>query len=346
MHTEVLAVDARAPQPDLIARAAAVLRSGGLVAFPTETVYGLGALALDAAAVRRIFAAKGRPANNPLIVHIADPKDASQVAAEWPDAAERLARRFWPGPLTLVVPRTAGVPDATTAGGPTVAVRVPAHPVALALLRAVGAPVAAPSANRSAELSPTLAEHVLRGLTGRIDLVLDGGPTAGGIESTVLDMTTAPPRLLRPGLIGPAELEAVIGPVGRTGATQAGSALPSPGMLPRHYSPRTPLECSRGGAFRVRELLRSGVRVGWLTRSPPPEPAPRPWWCGSCPPIRRSTPLIFTPCCTPSTTQGWNGSSSIYRRTPKSGWPCATASVEPATPVAANELLASLRNIF
>ena len=122
-----------------------MLRSGGLVAFPTETVYGLGALALDAAAVRRIFAAKGRPANNPLIVHIADPKDASQVAAEWPDAAERLARRFWPGPLTLVVPRTAGVPDATTAGGPTVAVRVPAHPVALALLRAVGAPVAAPA---------------------------------------------------------------------------------------------------------------------------------------------------------------------------------------------------------
>ena len=156
MHTEVLAVDAHAPQPDRIARAAAVLRGGGLVAFPTETVYGLGGLALDAAAVGRIFAAKGRPANNPVIVHIADPKEASQVAAEWPDAAERLARRFWPGPLTLVVPRNAAVPDATTAGGPTVAVRVPAHPVALALLRAVGAPVAAPSANRSAELSPTL----------------------------------------------------------------------------------------------------------------------------------------------------------------------------------------------
>ncbi len=194
MRTEVLAVDAHVPQSDRIARAAAVLRGGGLVAFPTETVYGLGALALDAAAVGRIFAAKGRPANNPVIVHIADLKQIEQVAAEWPDAAERLARRFWPGPLTLVVPRNADVPDATTAGGPTVAVRVPAHPVALALLRAVGAPVAAPSANRSAELSPTLAEHVLRGLDGRIDLVLDGGPTAGGIESTVLDMTTSPPR--------------------------------------------------------------------------------------------------------------------------------------------------------
>ena len=130
--------------------------------------------------------------------------------------------RFWPGPLTLVVPRNADVPDATTAGGPTVAVRMPAHPVALALLRTVGVPIAAPSANRSTELSPTLAEHVLRGLDRRIDLVLDGGPTAGGIESTVLDMTTSPPRLLRPGLIGPAELEAVIGPVGRTGTIQAG----------------------------------------------------------------------------------------------------------------------------
>ena len=144
MHTEILAVDAHVPQPDRIARAVTVLRGGGLVAFPTETVYGLGALALDAAAVGRIFAAKGRPANNPVIVHIADLKQIEQVAAEWPDAAGRLARRFWPGPLTLVVPRNADVPDETTAGGPTVAVRMPAHPVAPALLRAVGVPIAAP----------------------------------------------------------------------------------------------------------------------------------------------------------------------------------------------------------
>ncbi len=271
MHTEVLAVDANAPQPDRIARAAAVVRAGGLVAFPTETVYGLGALALDAAAVGRIFAAKGRPANNPVIVHIADPKEAVQVAAEWPDAAERLARRFWPGPLTLVVPRNADVPDATTAGGSTVALRVPAHPVALALLRAVGAPVAAPSANRSTELSPTLAEHVLRGLAGRIDLVLDGGPTAGGIESTVLDLTTSPPRLLRPGLLGPADLEAVIGPISRSDGPHTGAALPSPGMLPRHYAPRTTLECSHDGGARVRELLDAGARVGWMTWTHPLE---------------------------------------------------------------------------
>ena len=265
MRTEVLAVDADAPQPERVARAAAVLRGGGLVAFPTETVYGLGALALDAVAVGRIFAAKGRPANNPVIVHIADRKQVNQVAAVWPDVADRLARRFWPGPLTLVVPRGAAVPDVTTAGGPTVAVRIPAHALALALLRAVGVPVAAPSANRSSELSPTLAGHVLRGLNGRIDLILDGGPTAGGIESTVLDVSMSPPRLLRPGLIGPAELEAVVGPIQRTMLVQEGEALPSPGMLPRHYAPRTPLECSSDGLARVGELLRGGRRVGWLT---------------------------------------------------------------------------------
>ena len=171
------------------------------------------------------------------------------------------------------MPRNANVPDVTTAGGSTVAVRVPAHPVALALLRAVGASVAAPSANRSAQLSPTLAEHVLRGLDGRIDLVLDGGPTAGGIESTVLDVSVSPPRLLRPGLIGLAELEAVIGPIARMASAQAGAALPSPGMLPRHYAPRTPLECSSAGRARVEELLRGGARVGWLTVSSPQQAA-------------------------------------------------------------------------
>jgi L-threonylcarbamoyladenylate synthase len=273
MHTSVVPVDAAAPAAESIARAADVLRAGGLVAFPTETVYGLGALALDAAAVGRIFTAKGRPANNPLIVHVADAAAARRVAADWPDAADRLAARFWPGPLTLVLPRGADVPDAATAGGPTVAVRVPAHPVALALLRAVGEPVAAPSANRSSELSPTRAEHALRGLAGRIDLILDAGPTAGGIESTVLDVTATPPRLLRPGLIGPAELEAVIGPVTR-GPRTAAAALPSPGMLARHYAPRTPLECVANGRDRVAALLNDGDRVGWLTFGPAPVPSP------------------------------------------------------------------------
>jgi L-threonylcarbamoyladenylate synthase len=266
MHTDVLVVDPASPQPERIARAADVLRRGGLVAFPTETVYGLGANALDAEAVAGIFRAKGRPANNPVIIHVAKPADALLVVAEWPDVAERLARRFWPGPLTLVLPKRDIVPDIVTAGGPTLAVRVPAHPVALALLRGAGVPVAAPSANRSTQLSPTRAEHVLRGLDARIDMILDGGPTTGGLESTVLDLASSPPRLLRPGLIGLAELEAVIGPVTGVAPTPAyDAALPSPGMLRRHYAPRKPLECVEGDALaRIRELCDAGERVGWL----------------------------------------------------------------------------------
>ena len=251
-----------------IATAADVLRRGGLVAFPTETVYGLGANALDADAVGRIFAAKGRPAANPLIVHVADAAGVGAIAADWPDAAARLAERFWPGPLTLVLPKRDAVPGVVTAGGPTVAVRVPAHPVARALLRAAGVPVAAPSANRSSELSPTTAEHVLRGLGGRIDLILDAGPCPGGIESTVLDVTSDPPRLLRPGLVTPAEIEAVIGPIRRPGG-QASAAVPvlrSPGLLAKHYAPRAPLELADGdGRARVEVMIREGRRVGWLT---------------------------------------------------------------------------------
>src|SRR4051794_31561009 len=266
--TTVLALHAIPPDPADVAVAAAVLHRGGLVAFPTETVYGLGANALDAAAVARIFAAKGRPATNPLIVHVAAAEHVWSVAADWPAVAARLAEHFWPGPLTLVLPRKPVVPDAVTAGGPTVAVRVPAHPVARALLRAAGTPVAAPSANRSTGLSPTRAEHVLKDLAGRIDLVLDAGPTPGGIESTVLDLTATPPRLLRPGLIGVAALEGLIGPVQRVPPSGPAEArpLPSPGMLPRHYAPRTPLECVGDGAReRVAELSRAGLRVGWLT---------------------------------------------------------------------------------
>jgi L-threonylcarbamoyladenylate synthase len=268
MNTAVLAVDPHAPAANLIARAADVLRGGGLVAFPTETVYGLGANALDGAAVASIFTAKGRPANNPLIVHVGEPLDVAAVASAWPEVAARLAARFWPGPLTLVLPRNDSLPDVVTGGGPTVALRVPAHSVALALLRTAGLPVAAPSANRSSRLSPTQAEHVLRDLDGRIDLVLDGGPCPGGIESTVLDVTVSPPRLLRPGLITQAELEAVTGPILAGKAPGRGKALPSPGMLPRHYAPRTPLECVEGdGRRRVEELCREGRRVGWVTTS-------------------------------------------------------------------------------
>jgi L-threonylcarbamoyladenylate synthase len=266
MKTVVLTVDPASPSAEAIAEAARIVRAGGLVAFPTETVYGLGANALDASAVARIFAAKGRPANNPLIVHISDASAARQVVADWPESAARLAERFWPGPLTLVLRKRDVVPDAVTAGGPTVAVRVPAHPVAQALVRAAGVSIAAPSANRSTELSPTRAEHVLRGLDGCIDVLLDGGPTAGGIESTVLDLTANPPRLLRPGLIGVADLESVVGPLTAGQAFQPDKPLPSPGMLPRHYAPRTPLECIEiGSPERVASLQREGRRVGWVT---------------------------------------------------------------------------------
>lgn len=298
MSTQVLAVNALTPEPEIMAQAGAVVRAGGLVAFPTETVYGLGANALDAVAVARIFAAKGRPPNNPLIVHLAHPDHVPLVAAAWPDVARRLAQRFWPGPLTLVLPKRDLVPDAVTAGGPTVAVRVPDHPVANALIRAAGVPLAAPSANRSARLSPTRAEHVLRGLGGRIDLVLDGGATAGGLESTVLDLTFSPPRLLRPGLIMPGEIEAVIGPIARVPQATAGRKSPggvagvrarskqgqyepveiarSPGMLARHYAPSVPLECAGDDGWkRVEALCQRGLRVGWLMLSA--AEAPRQW---------------------------------------------------------------------
>jgi L-threonylcarbamoyladenylate synthase len=267
VQTEILRVDAERPEEAAIARAAEIVRGGGLVAFPTETVYGLGANALDAEAVARIFAAKGRPATNPLIVHVPETEAARAVVAAWPETAARLAARFWPGPLTLVLPRQEAIPAIVTAGGPTVAVRVPAHPVAQALLRAAGVPIAAPSANRSMRLSPTRAAHVRQDLSGRIALILDGGPTAGGLESTVLDLTTTPPRLLRPGLVTPAEIEAIIGPITRPGVAPAADApLPSPGLLARHYAPRAPLELTPdAGQERVQELLARGLRVGWVT---------------------------------------------------------------------------------
>lgn len=244
---------------EAVAAAADVLRHGGLVAFPTETVYGLGANALDAAAVARVFAAKGRPATNPVIVHVADLALVQHVATGWPDAAAKLAVRFWPGPLTLVLPKRPEVPDIVTAGGPTVAVRVPNHPVALALLRAVGVPVAAPSANRSTELSPTRADHVRPELA---DVILDGGPCPGGLESTVVDVTCDPPRLLRPGLVTVAMLEEVIGRVDVSAAPTEGPAR-SPGRMERHYAPRAALELA--SRERAEALARDGQRVGWLT---------------------------------------------------------------------------------
>lgn len=231
------------PEPEpLIRSAAEILRRGGLVAFPTETVYGLGADATNPAAVAKIFAAKGRPGTNPLIVHVADAEVARRYVAAWPAAAGALAERFWPGPLTLVLPKRPGlVVDAVTAGLPTVGVRVPNHPLALRLLRAFDGPVAAPSANLSNHVSPTTAQHVREELGAKVDLILDGGACDVGIESTVLDLSAARPAILRPGRVTRAEIESVIGPVadlaGQVSPAEAAAA--SPGQHERHYAPRT-----------------------------------------------------------------------------------------------------------
>jgi L-threonylcarbamoyladenylate synthase len=267
---EIVSVDPIAPDSAAIRRAAAILAGGGLVAFPTETVYGLGANALDAAAVARIFAAKERPGYNPLIAHVADTTDARTLVTEWPDTAARLAAAFWPGPLTLVLPRDAQIPDIVTAGLPTVAVRVPAHPVARALLAACRVPVAAPSANRFMSLSPTSAAHVARGLGGRVDLILDGGDTPIGIESTVLDLSTRRPTLLRPGIIDEQELSAIVGSLDHAAAPGDESARPSPGMLDRHYAPRAPLHlyADATDAIRIVERLPAAAVVGALPRAP------------------------------------------------------------------------------
>ncbi len=231
---------------DEIAHAAELLRSGKLVAFPTETVYGLGADALDAVAVARIFEVKGRPNTSPVIVHVSDHEMVATVAAAWPDKAQILAEHFWPGPLTLVVPKAPAVPNIVTAGLTTVGVRMPAHPIALALIAAAQVPVAAPSANRFGQVSPTTAEHVRQGLGDRVDFILDGGPCAVGIESTVLSLVEDVPVLLRPGGISRQQIEAVIGEIASVQPASAG-AHPSPGMHPRHYSPRTPLVLVENG---------------------------------------------------------------------------------------------------
>lgn len=236
-----------------VAEAAALLRAGELVAFPTETVYGLGGDARNGAAVAGIFAAKGRPQFNPLICHLPD-ADAAFEEVRADDRARELARRFWPGPLTLVLPRrpTCRVDLLAGAGLDTLAVRVPAHPLALDLLRRAGTPIAAPSANRSGGVSPTTATHVLEGLTGRIAAVLDGGPCAVGVESTVLDLSAGGTALLRPGGVPVEAIEAAIGPVGRPlplAAAAATQSLRSPGMMLSHYAPSLPvrLEASEVG---------------------------------------------------------------------------------------------------
>lgn len=242
----------------LIHQAAQLLAAGRLVAFPTETVYGLGADATSPAAVRLIFAAKGRPATNPLIVHVADVGVARRYAAEWPAAAGVLAAAFWPGPLTLVLPKHPSIADEATAGGRTVGLRVPNHPVALEMLRAFGGAVAAPSANRSNHISPTTADHVRQELGDAVDLILDGGPCAVGIESTVLDLAGDVPTILRPGGASQQAIEAVIGPVAvRSGVVATTVAADSPGQHAVHYAPRT-----RAVRFEAGEREAVLARVG------------------------------------------------------------------------------------
>ncbi len=250
-----------------IETAARLLRAGGVVAFPTETVYGLGADAANPEAVRRIFAIKGRPANHPLIVHLGDAMQLDRWAREVPEAAWRLATRFWPGPLTLILPRRAHVPGEVTGGQDSVGLRVPDHPLALALLHALGPEygLAAPSANRFGRVSPTRAQHVREELGEAVDMVLDGGPCRVGLESTIVSFLGGAPRLLRPGGIPAGALEEAIGMRIAVDDPQRPSVRAS-GGLPSHYAPATPLEVLPGEVLwqRALELAGQGMRVAVL----------------------------------------------------------------------------------
>jgi L-threonylcarbamoyladenylate synthase len=261
-----------------LARGAELLRAGRLVAFPTETVYGVGANALDATAVQRIYEAKGRPALNPVIVHVASASAARELALHWPAAADALARAFWPGPLTIVVRKRPVLPDIVSAGGETVGLRVPAHPLALALLQEARIPVAAPSANLSTQVSPTTAQHVERGLGDRVDLIIDGGATNVGIESTVVDVTGGVPRILRPGMIARDAIARVAGAAEAAGATgSVDSPAPrSPGMMDKHYAPRARVRLVPSVAMNESLVtLRNGGRVGALAFAPVDADVPR-----------------------------------------------------------------------
>lgn len=244
-----------------IDQAVSILRKGGIVAFPTETVYGLGADATNAAAVRKVFAVKGRPATNPVIVHVAEIAIAKRYAASWPEAAQKLADKFWPGPLTLVLPKVDSIATAVTAGKKTVGLRAPDHPVAAQLLRAVDGAIIGPSANRSTRVSPTTAQHVADELGPKIDMILDGGPCKVGIESSVIDLSVSPPMLLRPGMVSRYQIEAIIGSIDVfEGSVASHVAASSPGLQSVHYAPITPTyRFERKNAARVAQ---------WCGKSP------------------------------------------------------------------------------
>jgi len=224
-----------------VLRAAELLRAGEVVALPTETVYGLAANALNEQAVAKIFQIKGRPANNPIIVHVASNETAKSCVKDWPELAGKLSKAFWPGPLTLVLPRAEKIPGIVTAGGETVGIRWPSHPFIQAVIRECGFPLAAPSANLSSRISPTNAEHVRQQLGGKIPLIMDGGQSQVGIESTVLDLTVSPPKILRPGMIHVESLAAVVGNIQHPTSDIQHPLLKSPGLLAKHYSPKAKL---------------------------------------------------------------------------------------------------------
>ena len=269
----VVTVNPHQPESAIIDRAASLLRAGKLVAFPTETVYGLGANALDPSAVRKIFSVKERPGWDPLIVHVRDLEMARTLMKQSLPQFDRLTERFWPGALTLVVEKSPQVPDEVTARRPTVALRMPRHPVAAALLTVANLPIAAPSANRFGRPSPTCAEHVIDDLGDRVDLILDAGPTPMGVESTVLDLTQTPPAILRPGGVSREELEKVLGDVRvAAGVSEevARKGLAGPGMTLKHYAPRTPMELFETEhqlEARAKELRGQGKRIGTVASS-------------------------------------------------------------------------------
>lgn len=269
MNTIQIAVSPTTPASDAIQRAAAIIKRGGLVAMPTETVYGLAGDAHNPAAVAAIFAAKGRPTTDPLIVHIADTAQLTQLVAQLPATFAALCETFWPGPLTLLLRKHPHLDPLITAGHATVAVRMPQHPVALALIRASGCPLVAPSANLFSRPSPTNASHVLNDLDGRIDAVLDAGETAIGVESTIVDITVSPARLLRHGGIPAEQLTTLLGDVAiATRMLATDSAAPAPGMLLKHYAPRAPLTLFRGAQPALQDALcayaRTHARTAWL----------------------------------------------------------------------------------
>ncbi len=276
METKVIRMNKEKIDSEAVKEAGKIIKSGGLVAFPTETVYGLGGDALDEKAAEKIYAAKGRPSDNPLIVHIAKIEDLDKIVTEVPEKAKKLAQTFWPGPLTMIFPKSKEVPYGTTGGLDTVAVRMPNHPLALALIREGGGYIAAPSANLSGRPSPTCSSHVEEDLTGRIDMILDGGPVGIGLESTIVDFTEEVPVILRPGYINQDMLENAIGTVKIDKgliAPDSGIHPKAPGMKYRHYAPVGDLTIVEGNPEavkrKIRELtktkLAEGFRVGIIT---------------------------------------------------------------------------------